>query len=109
MWSGMSTLLMYWCHVGCMMVDVGVMSFGSFLFSVLAGWMSVALRVLIIVFSCSFGLVLLPFGSLAIVAGVSWMWYMVVPLGSVVLVIRAFQWVTPVSQSGARCLSSLLE
>ncbi len=34
---------------------------------------------------------------------------MVVPLGSVVLVIKAFHWVTPVSQSGARCLSSLSE
>jgi hypothetical protein len=67
--------------MGCMIVDVGVMSFGSFLFSVLAGWMSVALRVFIAVFSSSFGLVLLPFGSLAIVAGVGWMWYMVVPLG----------------------------
>ena len=29
--------------------------------------------------------------------------------GFVVLVIRAFQWVTPVSHSGARCLRSLLE
>jgi hypothetical protein len=95
--------------VGCMIVDVGVMSFGSFLFSVLAGWMSVALRVLIAVFSCSFGFVLLPFGSLAIVAGVGGMWYMVVPLGSVVLVIKAFHCVTHVSQSGARYLSSLLE
>ena len=105
----MSSVLMYWCHVGCMIVDVGVMSFGSFLFSVLAGWMSVALRVLIAVFSCSFGLVLLPFGSLAIVAGVGWMWYVVVPLGSVVLVIRSRHCVAPVSQSGARCFSSLLE
>ena len=109
MWSGMSYMLMYWCHVGCMLVAFGVMSFGSFLFSVLAGWMSVALRVLIAVFSCGFGLVLLPFGSLAIVAGVGRMWYVVAPLGSVVSVIRVYQWVTPVSQSGARCLSSLLE
>ena len=71
--------------------------------------MSVALRVLIAVFSCSFGLVLLPFGSFAIVAGVGWMWYVVVPLGLCVLVIREFHWVTPVSHSGARCLRSLLE
>ena len=105
----MSSVSMYWCHVGCMLVVVGVMSFGSFLFSVLAGWMSVALRVLIAVFSCSFGLVLLPFGSLAIVAGVGGMWYVIVPLWSVVLVIKVFHCVTPVSQSGARCLSSLLE
>ncbi len=73
MWSGMSSVLMYWCHVECMIVDVGVMSFGSFLFSVLAGWMSVALRVLIAVFICSLELVLLPFGSLAIVAEVGGM------------------------------------
>ena len=73
MWFGMSVLLMYGCHVGCMIVDVGVMSFGSFLCSVLAGWMRVALRVLIAVLSCIFGLVLLPFGSLAIVAGVGGM------------------------------------
>ena len=109
MWFGMSSVFMYWCHVGCIIVAVGVMSFGSFLFSVLAGWMSVALRVLIAVFSCSIGLVLLPFGSLAIVAGVGGMWYMVVPLGSVVLVVKAFHCVTPVSQSGARCLSNLSE
>ncbi len=85
------------------------MSFGSFLCSVLAGWVSVALRVFIAVFSWSFGLVLCPFGSLAIVAGVGGMWYVVVPLGLVDLVIKAFHCVTPVSQSGARCLSSLLE
>ncbi len=109
MWSGISSVLMYWCHVWCMVIDVGVMSFGSFLFSVLAGWMSVALRVLIAVFSCSFGLVLFPLGSLAILAGVGGMWYMVVPLVSVVLVIKACHCVTTVSQSGARCLSSLLE
>jgi len=71
--------------------------------------MSVALRVLIAVFSCSFGLVLLPFGSLAIVAGVGWMWYVVVPFGSVVLVISSCHYVAPVSQRGARCFSSLLE
>ena len=109
MWFGMSSVLMYWGHVGCMIVDVGVMSFGSFLFSVLAGWTSVALRVLIAVFSCSFGLVLLPIGSLAIMAGVGWMWYVVVPVWSVVFVINSYHCVTPVSQSGARCFSSLLE
>ncbi len=45
MCSGMSFVLMHWCHVGCMIVDVGAMSFGNFLFSVLAGWRRVALRV----------------------------------------------------------------
>ncbi len=79
------------------------------MFSVLAGWMSVALRVLIAVFSCSIGLVLLPFGSLAIVAGVGCMRYVVVPVGSVVFVINSRHSVAPVSQSGARCFSSLLE
>jgi hypothetical protein len=105
----MSSVLMYWCHVGCMIVDVGAMSFGYFMFSVLAGWRRVAVRVFIAVWSCSLGLVLYPFGSFAIVAGVGWMWYVVVPLGSCVLGIREFHWVTPVSHSGARCLRSLLE
>ena len=73
MWSGMLSVLMCWYHVGRTFVDVGVVSFGSFLFPVLAGWMSVALRVLMAVFSCCFGLVLLPFGSLAIVSGVGGM------------------------------------
>ena len=105
----MFSVLMYWCHVWCMAVDVDAMSFGNFLFSVLAGWRRVALRVFIAVLSCSLGLVLLPFGSFAIVAGVGWMWYVVAPLGSCVLVIREFHWVTHVSHSGARCLRSLLE
>ena len=68
-----------------------------------------ALRVFIVVLSCSLGLVLYPFGSFAIVAGVGWMCNVVVPLGSCVLVIREFHLVTPVSHSGARCLRSLLE
>ena len=109
MWSGMSFVLMYWCHVWCIAVDVDAMYFGNVLFSVLAGWRSVAPRVLIAVLSCSLGLVLVPCGSFAIVAGVGWMWYVVVPLESFVLVTREFHWVTPVSQSGARCLRSLLE
>ncbi len=92
-----------------MAADVEAMSFGNFLFSVLAGWRRVALRVFIAVLSCSLGLVLLPFGSFSIVARVGWMWYVVASLGSCVLVIREFHWVTPVSQSGARCLRSLLE
>ncbi len=61
------------------------------------------------VLSCSLGLYLCPFGSFAITAGVAWMWYVEVPLGSCVLVIREFQLVTPVSHSGARCFKSLLE
>ena len=92
-----------------MIVDVGAVSFGSFLFSVVAGWRRVARRVFIAVLSCSFGLVLLPFGNFAIVAVVGWMWYVVVPLESFVLVTREFHWVIHVSHNGARCLSSLLE
>ncbi len=109
MWSGMSSVLMYGCHVWCMAVDFGAGSFGNALFSVWAGWRRVALRVFIAVWSCRFWLILIPFGSFAIVAGVGWMWYMVVPLGSCVLVIMEFHWVAPVSHSGARCLRSLLE
>ncbi len=108
-WFGMSSVLMYWCHVWCMVVDVYAVSFGSVLYSILAGWRRVALRVFIAVWSCSLGLVLYPFGRIAIVAGDRWMWYVVVPLGSCVLVIREFHWVTPVSHSEARCLRSLLE
>ncbi len=73
MWSGMLSVLMYWFHVWCIAVAVDAMSFGSVLFSVLAGWRRVALRVFIAVLSCSLGLVLLPFGSFDIVAGVGWM------------------------------------
>ncbi len=102
-------VLMYWFDVWCIAVNAGAVSFGSVLFSVLAGWRRVALRVFIAVLSCSLWLTLLPLGSFAIVAGVGWMWYVVVPLGLCVLVIREFNWVAPISQSGARCLRSLLE
>jgi hypothetical protein len=67
------------------------------------------MRVFIAVWSCSLGLVLYPFESFTIVAGVGWMRYVVVPLGSCVLVIREFHWMTLVSHSGARCLRCLLE
>ncbi len=105
----MSSVLMYWCHMWRMAVDVDARSFGNVLFSVLAGWRRVALRVFIAIWSWSLWLVLFPFGSFAIVAGIGWMWYVVVPLGSCVLVIREFHWVTPVSHNEARCLRSLLE
>ncbi len=35
-WSGMSSVLMYLCRVGCMIVEFGVGYFGSFLGSVSA-------------------------------------------------------------------------
>ena len=75
MWSSILSVLMYWFHVWCIAVDVDAACFGSFLFSVLAGWRRVALRVFIAVLSCSLGLILLPLGSFAIVAGAGWMWY----------------------------------
>ena len=53
-----------------MAVDVDAGSFGTVLFSVLAGCRRVARRVFIAVWSCSLWLVLFPFGSFAIVAGV---------------------------------------
>ena len=58
-----------------MVVVVVAMSFGNFLCSVLAGRRRVALRVLMAVLSWSLGLYLCPFGSLAITAGVGWIWY----------------------------------
>ena len=75
----MSSVLMYWCHVLCIAVDFGAESFGSVLFSVRAGWRRVARRVFMAVWSCSFWLILIPFGSFAIVAGVGCMWYVVFP------------------------------
>ena len=75
MWFGISAVLMYGCHVWCMVVIVGSTSFGSFFCSLLAGRRRVALRVLIAVLSCCLGLYLCPFGSFAITAGVGWIWY----------------------------------
>ena len=46
MCSGMLIALIYWFQVWCIAVEVGAVSFGSFLLSVFAGWRSVALRVL---------------------------------------------------------------
>ncbi len=43
----MSFVFMYLCHVGCMIVDFGVGSFGSFLCSVSAGWRRMASRLLL--------------------------------------------------------------
>ena len=70
MWFGISAVFMYCCHVWCMVVAVGSLSFGNFLCSVLAGRRRVALRVLIAVLSCSLGLYLCPFGRFDIMAGV---------------------------------------
>ena len=92
-----------------MVVVVVSLSFGNFLCSVVAGRRRVALRVCMAVLSCSLGLYLCPFGSLAIKAGVGWIWYVWVPSGSCVLVMSEFQCVTPVSHSGVRCFKSLLE
>ncbi len=41
----MAYVLMYLCHVGCMVVEFGAESLGSFLCSVLAFWRRVALMV----------------------------------------------------------------
>jgi hypothetical protein len=69
-----------------MIVEFGEGSFGSFLYSVLADWRRVALRVFNAVSSCIGELVLMPFGSFASVAVVGWIWYVVVPFGVCVLV-----------------------
>ncbi len=85
------------------------MSLGSFLCSVPASCRSVALRVFIAVLSCILGLVLKPLGSLASITSVGWMWYVCVVL-EVCFLVRIYSHVfVPVSQSGARCLRSLLE
>ena len=63
------------CHEGCMSVVFGVGSLGSLRCSVPAGGSRVDRRVSLTVRSCIFGLVLLPWGSLARMASVSCMWY----------------------------------
>ncbi len=45
MWSGMSSVLMYLCHVGCIIVEFGAVSMGSFLCSVVVFWRRVALSI----------------------------------------------------------------
>lgn len=45
MWSGMSFVLRYLCHVGCIIVEFGAGSVGSFLCSVVAYWRRVDLSV----------------------------------------------------------------
>ncbi len=43
--SGMVSVFMYLCHVGCMIVELGWLSFGSFLCLLSADWRRMALRV----------------------------------------------------------------
>ena len=92
-----------------MRVEFGDVCFGNFLCYVPASCKSVALRVFIAVLSCILGLVLLPLGSLASIASVGWMWYECVVLEVCFLVRISSHLHVPVSQSGARCLRSLLE
>ena len=73
--SGRSVVFMDACHVGCMSVAFGLGSLGSLRCSVPAGGSRVDRRVSLTVRSCIFGLVLLPWGSLARMASVSCMWY----------------------------------
>ena len=97
------------CHEGCMRVEFGDESLGSFLCSVSASCRSEALRVFITVLSCNLGLVLMPLGILANRISVGWMWYVCVVLEVCFLVSIFSHAHIPVSQSGARCLRSLLE
>ncbi len=57
-----------------MRAEFGDVSLGSFLCFVPASCRSVALRVFIAVLSCILGLVLMPLGSLAIIASIGCMW-----------------------------------
>ncbi len=49
MWSGMSSVLRYLCHVGCIIVEFGAGSMGTFMCSVVAFWRMVAQSVFIAV------------------------------------------------------------
>jgi hypothetical protein len=73
--SGRSVFFMYACHEGCTSVLFGVGSSGSLRCSVPAGRSRVDRRVSMAVWSCIFGLVLCPWGSLARMAFVDCMWY----------------------------------
>jgi hypothetical protein len=64
----MVSVFMYLCHAGCTIVELGWLSFGSFLCAVSAGWRRMALSVFNAVWSCSGELNLTPFGSFASVA-----------------------------------------
>ena len=92
-----------------MRVEFGDESLGNFLCSVPASCRSVALRVFIAVLRCILGLFLMPLGSLASITSVGWMWYVCVVLEVCFLVRISSHVLVPVSQSGARCLKSLLE
>jgi len=77
--------------------------------SVPAGTSRMDLKVSMAVRSCVFGLVQVLRGSLARMASVGCVWYVKV-MGEVCLIVsRLFHLKTPVSQSRARCLRSLLE
>ncbi len=76
MCSGRLSFAMCVCHEGCMRVDVWAGSLGSFLCFVTASCRRVALRMSTAVRSLILGLVLIPFGNLASIASVGWMWYM---------------------------------
>ena len=75
MCSGRSVFFMYVCLEGCMSVFFGVGSLGSLRYFVPAGRSRVDHRVSMAVRSCIFGLVRLPWGSLARMASVDCMWY----------------------------------
>ncbi len=92
-----------------MRVEFGAGYLGSFMCSVPVSCRRVALRVFIDVRSCILGLVLMPLGSLAIMASVGCMWYVCVLLGVYFVVSMACHVLIPVSQSAARCLRSLVE
>jgi hypothetical protein len=65
---------MYCSHELCMVVSRGVVSLGSFLIFMVAGRSRVALRVSMDVRREDLGPGLSPFGSLAMMALVGWMW-----------------------------------
>lgn len=68
-----SAHVMKHCQEGCMSVEAGVVSSGSFLCSVVARRRRVARRVSMEVRSADLGLSLFPFGSLVSMTLVGWM------------------------------------
>ena len=99
---------MYWCHDSCTLVLLGVMSFGSFLCSVLGGARSVALRVDIASKRAGSCRSLSAQGKAATTLCVLGM-YRLVELGVLSLYRIFVQTLIPSAHRGVRCFSSLFE
>jgi hypothetical protein len=101
--------VIHYSHVACIVVSRGVMSLGSFLCTVFDRRSRMALRVSREVLREVLGPVLSPFGSLAMMTLVGWIYREYSSLGWRCIVRRLLQSCSPSSHRATRWLSSLLE